>query len=73
MKCCICQEEIKPDMISGYAKGHNAEPVRAGRCCAVCNYAVVVPARLGYAHMEKEKENAALGRKSTNKSEGDAA
>ena len=64
MKCCICAEEIPVEHV--YAGGHNAEPVRSGRCCGFCNSVIVIPTRLGAI-------DAALGRKSTNKSEGDAA
>lgn len=39
MRCCICGEKIE-----GY--GHNAEPVKSGRCCDVCNIKVVIPARI---------------------------
>ena len=38
MKCIICKNEI-----GGWDKGHNAE---SGRCCATCNWTVVIPARL---------------------------
>lgn len=39
MKCCICNKEIK-----GY--GHNADPVKDGRCCDDCNFEIVVPTRV---------------------------
>ena len=38
-RCVICGE-----LIVGY--GHNAVPVRDGRCCDVCNDFRVIPARL---------------------------
>lgn len=38
-KCVICGE-----LIVGY--GHNAVPVRDGRCCNSCNDSRVIPARL---------------------------
>jgi len=38
-KCTICKEKVK-----GF--GHNAEPVKAGRCCELCNDTYVIPARL---------------------------
>jgi hypothetical protein len=44
MKCCICEEEI--EVVNGWTQGNNAQPVKDGRCCASCNLAVVVPARL---------------------------
>jgi hypothetical protein len=37
--CVICNQDIE-----GY--GHNAQPVKDGRCCDVCNSTVVIPARL---------------------------
>lgn len=33
--CVICKEEY-----SGY--GHNAEPLRVGRCCNKCNFSVIM-------------------------------
>ena len=41
LTCCIC-EALLPDL------GHNPEPVNngKGRCCDVCNFTVVIPARL---------------------------
>ena len=38
-QCSICSAPI-----AGH--GHNAEPVSEGRCCDLCNYTAVVPARL---------------------------
>lgn len=38
LTCCICGDEI------GY--GHNAQPLKDGRCCGPCNYTLVLPARL---------------------------
>ena len=37
--CVLCLEDYV-----GY--GHNAEPVMVGRCCNVCNFHFVIPARL---------------------------
>jgi len=45
MICCICKKKIKPGLL-GYDKGHNAEPVKRGRCCDSCNAIVVIPVRL---------------------------
>ena len=45
MKCSICKNEIKADP-DGWDKGHNAHPINDGRCCGICNNAIVVPARL---------------------------
>ena len=39
-KCCICGETVR-------AYGNNPFPVRvSGRCCDLCNYIYVIPARL---------------------------
>ena len=44
MKCCICKKEIP---IRGtYTEGCNAEPLRHGRCCYLCDDNKVIPARL---------------------------
>lgn len=44
MKCCICGKEIESRY--GWDKGNNAEPVKKGRCCDVCDRTVVIPARI---------------------------
>ena len=50
MKCCICKKEIEkqytPKGKIYWDQGHNAEPVKIGRCCNNCNKTVVIPARL---------------------------
>ena len=51
MKCCICNDEIDvqvhPDTGQVlWDQGHNAQPVRDGRCCSTCNYTIVLAARL---------------------------
>lgn len=49
MKCIICNEEIEIQKFpSGYEykEGHNAYPVKEGRCCKKCNEEKVIPARL---------------------------
>ena len=45
MKCCLCNKEIEKNNISGWDKGHNAQPLKDGRCCDFCNYNKVIPAR----------------------------
>ena len=40
MKCCICKGRFRE------GQGHNAEPVKSGRCCERCNVSVVIPKRL---------------------------
>lgn len=42
-RCVICGAAIKTEY------GHNAQPIAAGMCCDVCNYSVVVPARIAAA------------------------
>jgi hypothetical protein len=44
MKCCICEKEIEKEIEWEY--GNNAEPVKDGRCCNLCNEKIVIPARL---------------------------
>ena len=44
--CSICGDPITKHPISGWAGGHNAEPINSGRCCDFCNVTVVIPARL---------------------------
>ena len=40
MKCCLCKKEI----IDKY--GNNAQPLKKGQCCDICNIDKVIPARL---------------------------
>jgi len=44
MKCCLCKKEI--DEIGHWKSGHNAEPLKKGRCCSICNDTKVIPERL---------------------------
>lgn len=50
MKCCLCNGEIekkfntKRDII--WDSGNNAEPLKDGRCCDVCNTTKVIPERI---------------------------
>lgn len=44
MKCCICNKEI--EIRGTWNKGNNAQPLKDGKCCDVCNYKKVIPARL---------------------------
>jgi hypothetical protein len=37
--CCICGSSILEE-------SHNALPIRSGRCCELCNWSEVVPARI---------------------------
>ena len=45
-KCVICNRKIKPEPISGWEHGCNAEPVASGACCYKCDNEVVLPARM---------------------------
>ena len=55
MDCCLCDAEISVEPLSGWDKGHNAEPLAKGRCCSSCNdYVVAKRIRLLY----QTKENA---------------
>ena len=56
-KCDICGGPILPDPISGWDLGHNAEPVREGRCCDSCNDGIIIPARLAQLFGKKEVDN----------------
>lgn len=48
--CCLCGEKL------GNPYGFNAEPIKNGRCCAVCNYQAVLPTRLKLFVNEIKKE-----------------
>ena len=39
--CAICKNRITDDPF-----GHNAEPVKKGKCCGRCNNMTVIPTRL---------------------------
>ena len=54
--CVICGLEI--DIITSgdfeWSDGHNAEPVKEGRCCTECNNSVVIPTRLKENVVDKQ-------------------
>ena len=54
-KCSICGDKIHPELISGWDKGHNADPINKGRCCSVCNDTVVLPQRMIHYFKNKQK------------------
>ena len=56
--CVICKEEIGIDPISGWAGGHNAEPIAEGRCCDSCNSLEVIPAGLAEFYTQRDAANA---------------
>ena len=45
MKCCLCLKDIEITSY-GWSEGHNAQPLKDGRCCDSCNYKVLM-ARIG--------------------------
>lgn len=44
MKCCLCHKDIA--VHNHWTQGHNAQPLKKGRCCDKCNYEKVIPTRL---------------------------
>ena len=40
LSCCLCATPIKP------IDSHNAWPIMDDRCCATCNFVVVIPERM---------------------------
>ena len=59
MECSICSNEIELNLMTGWSKGHNAEPVNEGRCCDLCNQSIVIPTRMVNMFSSKEgKQNA---------------
>ncbi len=49
--CCICEDKVDLHLhpINGevyWDKGHNAYPIKDGRCCNDCNSKYVIPARI---------------------------
>ena len=62
MRCCICEEKIIPQRNPDtgtivWDQGHNAEPVKKGRCCDECNYTVVLTARLNRMFRREDDRN----------------
>tara|TARA_R100001086_G_C11753015_1_gene235940 strand:+ start:211 stop:435 length:225 start_codon:yes stop_codon:yes gene_type:complete len=55
--CCLCGGKIEPQKLDEktyYTEGHNADPCESifsnhNRCCDICNYSKVIPARLSLA------------------------
>ena len=61
MICCICEKDIDHQRnLDGevfWKTGHNASPVKTGRCCTHCNIRIVIPERLeGILNMERERD-----------------
>ena len=57
--CVICglKIEIITDGDFEWTEGHNAEPIKQGRCCTYCNDTVVIPTRLTEHFKTINKEN----------------
>lgn len=49
-KCCLCGNDIDFQRDEKgkifWTDGHNAEPLKDGRCCSVCNETKVIPERI---------------------------
>ena len=62
--CCICNGPIDPHTTPEgevyWTHGHNAEPVKKGRCCSTCNREKVLTARLAQAMAGKSPPNRVL-------------
>jgi len=60
MECVICKGTIESVRDGNgnvvWEEGNNALPVKEGRCCNVCNFTEVIPARLAaYAEVKESK------------------
>ena len=62
MKCVICTDEIKGEVITTSSKfqialeyGNSADPVAIGKCCDKCNYSIVIPARMFNSKIPKHE------------------
>ena len=59
--CCICGKKIDALVSSKtgeevWTKGHNAKPVKDGRCCSDCNNKIVLPLRIMNSISNKVQE-----------------
>lgn len=53
-ECCLCGNKIYPQIkVSGDYWGHNALPLKNGRCCDSCNATKVIPERLKRLYLKK--------------------
>lgn len=50
IECIMCKVKIVS------IQSHNAQPIRNGRCCSLCNDAIVIPTRLTLAMSKNVKE-----------------
>jgi len=58
MKCVLCNEEIKGDVVNGIALpyGNNPHPLAdEGKCCDDCNMFKVIPARMERSYVDPVK------------------
>ena len=50
MKCCLCEKEIDVQRDAEgkifWSQGHNALPLKDGRCCSECDETKVIPERI---------------------------
>ena len=52
LDCCLCGDKIDEQVIKTgaktviWAEGHNASPLKNGKCCTECNMSKVVPFRI---------------------------
>jgi hypothetical protein len=51
MKCCLCGKKIP--VVRGWKYGNNAEPVKTGRCCDLCNETKVIPLQILRSQTER--------------------
>ena len=58
MKCCLCDNQIEikktPEGKVYWENGNNAQPLKDGRCCDICDSTKVIPERLR-RYIENEK------------------
>ena len=59
MKCCLCGEQIDRKYTEKgelyWDKGNNAQPLKEGRCCDLCDNMKVIPERLRRAIKERKE------------------
>jgi hypothetical protein len=55
--CSICKQPIETEPETGWAGGHNAQPINNGRCCRKCNDSVVVPERIAILFNRTKERN----------------
>ena len=53
MKCCLCKKQI--EVKGTWTSGNNANPIKNGRCCDLCNATKVIPTRFNLYLLKKEE------------------